>query len=96
MKDRQAELIAQYLLLMDMQQKEINLLRKENNRLRSVNSGLKTQKTLYKESALEWRRRYEDLLESSLKGEEIKTLDGVIPETVRRALRVYESMQNSI
>ena len=96
MKDRQAELIAQYLLLMDMQQKEINLLRKENNRLRSVNSGLRTQKTLYKESALEWRHRYEDLLESSLKGEEIKTLDGVIPETVRRALRVYESMQNSI
>lgn len=96
MRDNQAELIAQYLLLMDMQQKEINLLRKENTRLRSVNSGLRTQKTLYKESALEWRCRYEELLESSLKGEEIKTLDGVIPETVRRALRVYESMQNSI
>ena len=95
MRDNQAELIAQYLLLMDMQQKEINLLRKENTRLRSVNSGLRTQKTLYKESALEWRRRYGDLLESSLKGEEINP-DGVIPETVRRALRVYESMQNSI
>lgn len=95
MKDRQAELIAQYLVLIDMQQKEINSLKRDNARLNSLHSSVKTQKNLYKQSAIEWKNRYEDLLEDVSKGEPIKTIDGVIPETVRRALRVYESMQNS-
>lgn len=86
MKDSQAELIAQYLRIIDMQQTEINVLKTEKRRLLNSNHNLRKQKVLYKESALEWKRRFEEYDSNSSEG-------GLILDNVKKALDIYRDMQ---
>ena len=90
-------IVAQYLQLIESQQKEIDRLQLENATLHKIKKETLSQKRLYKESALEWKRRYDDIVSALNTCSESETIvvEPLIPETVRMALRIYESVQKS-
>jgi len=55
------DLIVKYLQIMAEQEEMINELSKTNKVLLNKNSELKSQKEMYKNNALEWKREYEAL-----------------------------------
>lgn len=82
-------LIIKYLQIIQEQEQIINALSKSNKTLLNRNSELKHQKITYRESALEWKDKYENLQQDIAK---------VICETVPshkicQAIEIYKQNQ---
>ena len=60
----QHDLIVKYLEIISQQETMINELSKSNKTLLNKNQELKSQKNIYRDSALEWKAKYENLQQS--------------------------------
>lgn len=85
----QHNLIVKYLQIISEQEEMINELSKSNKALLTKNNELKQHKNIYKNSALEWKDKYENLQQDIAK---------VICETVpaykiSQALDIYKQNQ---
>ena len=83
---------AQYLHLMSMQDKELTRLRAENKRLTNMTSNLRNQKRIYKESATEWKSRYDSLNKEKCVNAVVQK--DLIPNNVKLAISKYAEYQN--
>lgn len=86
-------LIVKYLQIISDQEKMINELSKLNKTLLNRNNELKQQKNIYKDSALEWKHKYEAIRECLSDTYSILTKDPVINSNLQDAINIYKQNQ---
>ena len=82
-------LITKYLQIIQEQEQIINALSKSNKTLLNRNNELKRQKNTYRESALEWKDKYENL-----KQDVAKVICETVPSyKICQAIDIYKQNQ---
>ncbi len=89
----QHNLIVKYLQIISEQEEMINKLSKSNSTLLNRNNELKSQKNLYRESAQEWKHKYEVVRDCLLDiASTLKENKAVDPYT-KQAIDTYKQNQ---
>ncbi|WP_373073863.1 hypothetical protein [Sulfurimonas sp.] len=91
--EHQHDLIVKYLSLISEQEKIINTLNQSNKTLQTRNTELRSQKRIYKDSALEWKSKH-DAIKSCL-SDTYKVLlsDSNINKGMQEAIDIYKQNQ---